>query len=135
EIREGLVRPKIEKETAKALAENPVAPAKVKAAYPKSLCAYLAHHKAAAVGEILLASPRAAQEVMLVLTLKDFRPHESFRALVKEADPQSAYRVLETQARQFAGRFGFTIEEGEPVWDSFPPQFTDELTLYEAVRD
>ena len=134
EVREGLVRPKIEKETAKALAENPAAPAKVKAAYPKSLCAYVAHHKAAAVAEILLASPRAAQEVMIVRMLKDFRPHESFRALAKEAEPQSAYRVLEGQARQFAERFGFEIGEGESVWDSFPPPFTDELTLYEAVR-
>ena len=135
EIREGLVRPKIEKETAKELAGNPVAPVKEKAAYTKSLCGYIAHHKAAALAEILLANPRAAQEVMIVRTLKDFRPHESFKALAKEAEPQSAYRVLETQARQFAGRFGFSIEEGESVWDSFPPQFTDELTLYEAVRD
>ena len=107
---------------------------KVKAAYPKSLCAYIAHHKAAALAEILLASPRAAQEVMIVRTLVKFRPHEFIKALAKEADPQSAYRVLETQARQFAGRFGFVIEEGESVWDSFPPSFTDELTLYEAVR-
>jgi ParB family chromosome partitioning protein len=134
EVREGLVRPKIEKETAKALAENPVAPAKVKAAYPKSLCAYVAHQKAAAVGEILLASPRAAQEVMIVRTLKEFRPHESFKALGKEAEPQGSYRVLEGQARQFAERFGFEIGEGEAVWQSFPPPFTDELTLYEAVR-
>jgi hypothetical protein len=71
---------------------------------------------------------------MIVRTLNSFRPHESFKALTKEADPQGAYRVLETQARQFAGRFGFAIEEGESVWDSFPPPFTDELTLYEAVR-
>lgn len=134
EIREGLLRPKIEKETAEAIAENPAAPVKVKAAYPKSLCACIAHHKAAALAEILLSSPRAAQEVMIVRTLKEFRPHESFRALAKEADPQSAYRVLETQALQFAGRFGFEIEPGESVWDSFPPAFTDELTLYEAVR-
>jgi ParB family transcriptional regulator, chromosome partitioning protein len=134
EIREGLLRPKIEKETAKALAENPVAPAKVKAAYPKSLCAYIAHHKAAAVAQTLLSSLRAAQEVMIVRTLKEFRPHESFRALAKEAEPQSAYRVLEDQARSFAARFGFEIGEGESVWDSFPPAFTDELTLYEAVR-
>lgn len=135
EVREGLVRPKIGKETAKAIAENPVAPAKVKAAYPKSLCAYIAHHKAAAVGEILLASPRAAQEVMIVRMMKGFRPHESFKALGKEAEPQAAYRVLEGAARQFAQRFGFEIGEGESVWDSFPPRFTDELVLYEAVRD
>src|SRR5260370_31548354 len=60
--------------------------------------------------------------------------HEAFAALGKEAETQSAYRVLEEQARCFAGKLGFKIEEGESVWDSFPPPFTDELALYEAVR-
>jgi len=134
EIREGLVRPKIEKETAEAIAENPIAPVKVKAAYSAPLCRYIAHHKTAAVAEILLASSRTAQEVLVVRTLKSFRLHEAFIALSKEAEPQSAYRVLEEQARCFAGKLGFEIEEGESVWDSFPPPFTDELALYEAVR-
>ena len=126
--------PKIEKETAEAIAENPIAPVKVKAAYSAPLCRYIAHHKTAAVAEILLASPRTAQEVLIVRTLKGFRLHEAFAALGKEAEPQSAYRVLEEQARCFAGKLGFAIEEGESVWSSFPPPFTDELALYEAVR-
>jgi ParB family chromosome partitioning protein len=134
EIREGLVRPKIEKETARALAKNPLAPAQGKAAHSKSLCAYVAHHKAAAVAEILLGSPRAAQEVMIVRMMKEFRPHESFLALASVPESQSAYRVLEGQARQFAERFGFEIGEGESVWESFPPRFTEEISLYEAVR-
>ena len=83
EIREGLVRPKIEKETAEAIAENPIAPVKVKAAYSAPLCRYIAHHKTAAVAEILLASPRTAQEVLIVRTLKAFRPHEAFTALAQ----------------------------------------------------
>jgi ParB family chromosome partitioning protein len=134
EIREGLVRPKIEKETAEAIAENPIAPVKVKAAYSAPLCRYIAHHKTAAVAEILLASPRTAQEVLIVRTLKGFRLHEAFPALGKEAEAQGAYRVLEEQARCFAGKLGFEIEEGESVWGSFPPPFTEELALYEAVR-
>ena len=125
---------RIEKETAEAIAENPIAPVKVKAAYSAPLCRYIAHHKTAAVAEILLASPRTAQEVLIVRTLMEFRPHEAFPPWRKEAEPQSAYRVLEEQARQFAGKLGFAIEEGESVWDSFPPPFTDELALYEAVR-
>jgi ParB family chromosome partitioning protein len=134
EIREGLVRPKIEKETAEAIAENPIAPVKAKAAYSAPLCRYIAHHKTVAVAEILLASPRAAQEVLIVRTLNGLRLHEAFPALSKEAEPQSAYRVLDEQARGFAGKLGLEIEEGESVWSSFPPQFTDELALYEAVR-
>ncbi len=134
EVRENLVPHRIEKQTAEAIAENPIAPKKVKAAYSKPLCQYIAHHKTAAVAEILISSPRVAQEVMTARTLKDFRPHEAFRALAKEADPQGAYRVLEEQARSFAGKLGFTIEEGESVWDHFPPAFIEELALYEAVR-
>jgi ParB family chromosome partitioning protein len=134
EIREGLVRPKIEKETAEAIAENPIAPVKAKAAYSAPLCRYIAHHKTVAVAEILLASPRTAQEVLIVRTLKAFRLHEAFIAFGKEGEPQSAYRVLEEQARCFAEKLGFKIEEGESVWGSFPPPFTDELALYEAVR-
>jgi len=134
EVREGLVRPKIEKETAEAIAENPIAPVKVKAAYSAPLCRYIAHHKTAAVAEILLASPRTAQEVLIVRTLKSFRLHDAFPTLGKESEPQSAYRVLEEQARCFASKLGFAIEEAESVWSSFPPQFTEELALYEAVR-
>jgi ParB family chromosome partitioning protein len=134
EVREGLVAHRIEKQTAEAIAENPIAPPKTKAAYSKPLCQYIAHHKTAAVAEILLSSPRAAQEVMVVRMLDGFSPHAAFKALAKEADPQSAYRVLEEQARTFAGKLGFSIEEDETVWDCFPPAFTTELALYEAVR-
>ena len=98
EIREGLVRPKIEKETAEAIAENPIAPVKVKASYSAPLCRYIAYHKTVAVAEILLASPRTAQEVLIVRTLNGLRLHEAFAAFGKEAETQSAYRVLEKQA-------------------------------------
>lgn len=134
EVREGLVPHRIEKQTAEAIAENPIAPKKAKAAYSAPLCRTIAHHKTAAVAEILLSSPRAAQEVMVVRMLKGFQPHEAFKALSKEADPQGAYRALEEQARTFAGKLGFTIEERESVWDCLPPTFTKDLALYEAVR-
>jgi len=61
------------------------------------LCAYIAHHKTTAVQEMLFACPRKAKEVAVVLRLKQFRPHEAMKALAKEAEPQSAYAVLEGQ--------------------------------------
>jgi ParB family chromosome partitioning protein len=134
EIREGLVKHEIEEATAEAIAENPIAPVKAKAAYSAPLCRYIAHHKTAAVAEILLASSRTAQEVLIVRTLQGLRLHEAFPALAKEEQPQSAYRVLEEQARWFAAQLGFEIAEGESVWCSLPPPFTNELALYEAVR-
>ncbi len=134
EVRENLVPHQIEKQTAEAIAENPIAPPKAKAAYSAPLCRHIAHHKTAAVAEVLLASPRPAQEVMIARMLKGFRPHEAMKALAKEADPQGAYRVLEEQARSFAGKLGFAIGEGDSVWDCFQPAFTEELALYEAAR-
>ena len=83
EVREGLVPHQIEKRTAEEIAENPIAPPKVKAAYSGPLCKYIAHHKTSAVAEVLLASPRAAQEVLTVLTLKSLRIHPAFAALAK----------------------------------------------------
>ena len=49
-------------------------------------------------------------------------------------EPQSAYTVLEGQVRQFAAKLGFAVEAEEPVWTQFPPEDSDDLALYEAVR-
>lgn len=134
EVREGLVPHKIEKQTAAATVENPIAPPKVKAAYSTPLCRYIAHHKTAAVAAVVLESPRAAQEVLTVQTLKGLRIHPAFAALAKEPDWQTAHAVMEVQVKTFAAKLGFTIEEGESVWNCFPPYGVTELSLYEAVR-
>ena len=69
DIREGLVRRDIDRHTAEETADNPVAPRKAKPAYSSALCAYIAHHKTAAVQEMLLACPRKAKEVAVVARL------------------------------------------------------------------
>jgi ParB family transcriptional regulator, chromosome partitioning protein len=98
------------------------------------LCGYIAHHKTAAVQELLLASPRKAREVAMVDRLMNMRPHEALAALAKQPEPQSAYVVLEAQARAFAGKLGFDIDPEEPLWTQFPSPFVDDVALYEAVR-
>ena len=110
DILEGLIRQGIDRDTAEESADNPVAPRRPKAAYSSVLCAYIAHHKTTAVQEMLFACPRKAKEVAVVLRLKQFRPHEAMKALAKEAEPQSAYAVLEGQFRQFAATLGFSVE-------------------------
>jgi len=134
EIREGLVKPKIDKQTAAETMDHPAAPPKRKAAYSSALCAHIAHHKTAAVQEMLLASPRKVREVSVVERLTGFEAHEAIRSLAKETEPQSAYAVLAGQARQFAGKLGCAIEESESVWTQFPSPDADDLDLYEAVR-
>jgi len=134
DIRERLVKREIDRQTAEETAGSPIAPRKVKAAYSSALCAYIAHHKTAAVQEMLFASARKAKEVAVVARLGKFCPHEAMTALAREAEPQNAYAVLEGQVRQFAAKLGFTIEAAEPVWTQFPPEEFDALALYEAVR-
>jgi ParB family chromosome partitioning protein len=134
DIRENLVRRDIDRHTAEETADNPIAPRKPKAAYSSVLCAYIAHHKTAAVQEMLFACPRKAKEVAVVARLEKFRPHEAMAALAREAEPQSAYGVLEGQAREFAAKLGFVIDAAEPIWTQFPPEDSDDLALYEAVR-
>ena len=63
-----------------------------------------------------------------------YQPHEALTALEKEAEPQSAYAVIDGQVRQFAAKLGFAIEAEESVWAQFPPAAVDDLSLYEAVR-
>jgi hypothetical protein len=116
---EDLARHRVAPETALEAAANPAVPAK-KAEYAKPLCQYIAHHKTAAVAEMLLASPRTAQEVRAVQMLVTFKLHLALEALAKEAEPQAAYRILEAQARQVAAKLGLPAEEGESVWTAFP---------------
>jgi ParB family chromosome partitioning protein len=132
DIREGLVKREIERHTAEETADNPIAPRKPKAAYSTVLSAYIAHHKTAAVQELLLACPRKAKEVAVVDRLMQYQPHEALTALEKEAEPQSAYAVIDGQVRQFAAKLGFAIEADTSVWAQFPR--LDDLSLYEAVR-
>ncbi len=135
DIREGLVKREIDSHTAEETADSPIAPRKPKAAYSAALCAYIAHHKTAAVQEMLLANPRKAKEVAVVERLMRYVPHEALRALAKEAEKQSAYTVIEGQVRMFAAKLGCAIEAEEPVWSQFPDPGLDDLSLYEAVRN
>jgi ParB family chromosome partitioning protein len=134
DVREGLVKREVVWSAAAKTADNPIAPRKPKAAYSSVLCAYIAHHKTAAVQELLLAWPRKAKEVAVVERLMQYQPHEALTALEKEAQPQSAYTVIDGQVRQFATKLGFVMDAEESLWAQFPPLDADELSLYEAVR-
>lgn len=134
EIREGLAKRSIDRKTAAETMDHPAAPQKRKAAYSSALCAHIAHHKTAAVQEMLLANPRKAREVSVVERLTGFEAHEAVRSLAKESEAQSAYAVLAGQVRQLASKLGFAIAEDESLWMQFPPNDADDLDLYEAVR-
>lgn len=134
EIREGIARRKVDQATAREIADSPVIAAKPKAEYARPLCEYIAHHKTAAVAELLLANPRKAQETMVARMLAGLKPHPAFAALAKAPEPQSAYPVLEAVAGQFADKLGLESEEGETVWTRFQPFRRGDVAFYDAVK-
>jgi ParB family chromosome partitioning protein len=134
EIREGLARRKMDQATAREIADSPVVAAKPKAEYGRPLCEYIAYHKTVAVAELLLANPRKAQETMVARMLAGLRLHPAFAALAKAAEPQSAYRVLEPVAGQFADKLGFEGEEGCSIWTRFQPFRRNDAAFYDAVK-
>ncbi len=134
EIREGLTKRIIDRATAEATADHPLAPKKSKAAYSAPLCRYIAWHKSAAVQEVLLCDPRKVKEVAVIDRLKNLVPHEAVMALAKSAEPQGAYKVIEAQASHFAAKLGFEVESDESVWVAFPPRPMDILAVYDSVK-
>ena len=135
EVREGLLKPDIDEGTADTLAENPLAPPKAKPFYTAPLRRIIGHCKTAAVGELLLASPRTAKEVLAVQLLDAFNPHEAYREAAKHAERQKPFTVLDQQARMMAQRLGLPVEEGECGWAAFSSRRPfDPVALYTAIK-
>ncbi len=135
EVREGLLKPDIDEGTADTLAENPLAPPKAKPFYTAPLRRIIGHCKTAAVGELLLASPRTAKEVLAVLLLDAFSPHEAYREAAKHAERQKPFTVLDQQARMMAQRLGLPVEDGECGWAALASRNPfDPVALYTAIK-
>ena len=135
EIREGLVRRDIDRHTAEETADNPD-------------CA------AQSQGGVFVGAVRAISPITRPPPCRkccspararprkwrwwrgsmQFRPHEAMAALAKEAEPQSAYAVLEGQVRRFAAKTWLRHRGGGVGLDAVPAAATDELALYEAVQ-
>jgi len=134
EIIEGLIKTKLDDDTAEAIAENPIAPPKRKASHSTSLRRMLACHKSMAVQEMLLSATRRAKELAAVRSFVELEQHTSIGMLAKEEDPQGAYRVLDAQAKHFAAKLGLVPEQGEDIWSVFPPDRPDDVAVYRSVK-
>jgi len=133
EIREGLVKRDIDAQTLEDTADNPLAPRQSKAHYAAPLRRFIAHHKSAAVQEMLLSSPRKAKEIAAVRAILALDPHPCLRALSQDDQPQTAYIVVEGQARVYVRTLGVEIDNEESVWIQWP-SMEDEVALYEKVK-
>ncbi|MCL4677740.1 MAG: hypothetical protein KJ017_03995 [Alphaproteobacteria bacterium] len=135
ELRDGLMKVEVDKDTAEALAENPIAPPKMKAFYTTPLRRIIGHCKSAAVGELLLSSPRTAKEVAAVILLDNLKPHEAYADAAKQTERQKPFEVLDAQARLMAQRLGFEAAEGECGWKALTPYISpSRASLYLAVK-
>lgn len=135
ELREGLMKVEFDKDTAEALAENPIAPPKVKAFYTTPLRRIIGHCKSAAVGELLLSAPRTAKEVAAVILLDNLKPHEAYGEAAKQTERQRPFEVLDAQARLMAQRLGFAVGADECGWEALTPYIpVSRVSLYETVK-
>lgn len=135
ELREGLMKIELDEDTADALAENPIAPPKAKPFYTTPLRRIIGHCKSAAVGELLLSSPRTAKEVAAVLLLANFKPHEAYGAAAGQTERQTPFAVLNAQTRMMALKLGFAPGDDEFGWDALAPcRPVNRAALYGAVK-
>jgi len=133
EVREGLLKPDLDEDTADALTENPIAPPKAKPFYTAPLRQIIGHCKSAAVGELLLSSPRTAKEVAAVLLLSTFKPHEAYGAAAKNTERQTPFAVMDRQARMMAIRLGFELSDEDCGWEALS-HGVGRAELYELVK-
>lgn len=135
EIVTGLAHAALEEATVEALAENPIAPPKAKPFYTTPLRRIIGHCKSAAVGELLLSSPRTAKEVSAVLLLSNLKPHEAYAEAAKQTERQKPFDVLDAQARFMAQNLGFEPGENERGWEALNPyRSVTRAELYTAVK-
>lgn len=142
EVLDGLARPEAATHAAMTTLDTPLAP-KPRPAYSEALCRSLAHHKSMAVQHLLLAHPRAAREVAVLLLLGagDDAPrvrlsrHECLDALASADAPPTSYQGVEEQAKPLAAALDLEGDGQErPAWWRLRSFGRDAVTLYEAVK-
>ena len=142
EIIEGVIKRNLDPATARATARAPLAP-KPKPAYSEVLCRYIAHHKSMAVQQLLLANPRTAKEVAILLLLgaSDDLPsvrlsrHDCLNAFAQADTPPASYQGVEQEAKRLADALGLADDEEESTgWRLLCCVYRDATTLYEALK-
>jgi ParB family transcriptional regulator, chromosome partitioning protein len=106
------------------------------------LCRYIAHHKSMAVQHLLLANPRKAREVAVLLLLgaSDYVPsvslsrHDCLRTFAQADAPPASYVSVDQEAKRFAAALGIADDEEDAGWQLLHCSYGDATTLYEALK-
>ena len=143
EVRDGLVKHDVSIPTADVSADSPLAP-RPKPAYSAALCEIVAHEKSLAVQAALLADPRKAKEVAVVLMLAvndcydrplDLTPHRCLHTGAEAPEPSKGYAAVEQHARTLAAHVLLeAADEVKPVWRQLLKTRRDAASLYSAVK-
>jgi ParB family chromosome partitioning protein len=141
EVLEGLDRHAVAASTASATADTPLAP-KPKPAYSEVLCRSLAHHKSMAVQHLLLANPRKAREVAVLLLLgaSDYLPpvklsrHDCLHVFAQSDAPPLSYQGVEQEAKRLAAALGLVDDEERAGWLLLRVSHRDAMALYETLK-
>ena len=142
EVLDGLARYEVTAGTTSATADTLLAP-KPKPAYSKVLCRYIAHHKSMAVQHLLLANPRKAREVAVLLLLgaSDHVPsvnlsrHDCLSTFAQADEPPASYQDVTQQAKRLAAALGLAEESEEDAgWQRLRCSRGDATTLYESLK-
>ena len=107
------------------------------------LCRSIAYHKSMAVQQLLLANPRKAKEVAILLLLgaSDHVPsvrlfrHDCLNAFAQAETPPTSYQDVEQEAKRFAGALSLADDAEESTgWRLLCGVYRDATTLYEALK-
>ena len=141
EVRDGLVRHDVSTPTSDLTADSPLAP-RPKPAYSAVLCELIAHEKSLAVQAALLAEPRKAREVAVVLMLAvndcydrplELTPHRCLYTGAESPEPSNGYATLEQHAHPLAAQvLPEAAGEDKPVWKQLLKERRDATSLYGA---
>jgi len=144
EVRDGLVKHDVSPPTADLTADSPLAP-RPKPAYSAVLCELIAHEKSLAVQAALLAHPRKAREVAVVLMLAvndsydrplDLTPHRCLHTGVEAPEPSKGYAALEQHAHPLAAQVLPEAEgKDQPFWRQLLKTRRDAASLYGAIKE
>jgi ParB family chromosome partitioning protein len=143
EVHEGLVKHDLATHTAEITGDSPVAP-RPKPAYSAVLCEIIANEKSLAVQAALLADPRKAKEVAVVLMLAendsydhplDLTPHRCLHTGADAPEPSKGYTALEEHAHPLAAQVvPEAAGEDQPFWRRLLKTRRDAASLYGAIK-
>jgi ParB family chromosome partitioning protein len=140
EIREGLARHRIEPRVVEATQVSPVAPRmRERSEFTAALLEYIAHQRSAAVQAALLANPRKAKEVGVLLLVTGLGSDQGLRLSIhgchfvpaSERD-QRSYRAIDEIASRLADRLELTGTEGDHGVDRLSTRVST-VCLYESI--